>query len=238
MARIAVVIVSLALAGTLPADAVARTKHCKKGYVLKTVKRHGKKVKVCKKRKKKPGTNTQTNTGTNPGTNTGTNPGTDTGTNTDTGGGTTTPFPKPAAQTTGEDAFTLIAPFFVNSHFTDCPNGGWPNCAVEQIYRHCAGGGKNGGFEYHRYTSTSGADINSYGTYYVRSAESNPDGSWKIEYNVDSYGNLPFYHWEVSPDGSVVGNYYFPGPNPSDDPDGPERLGPLVWQQPAGCATR
>ena len=207
----------------------AKTKKCKKGYVLKTVKKKGKKVKVCKKKKpqtKQPGNTTPTNGTGGDDTNNGT---------TGDGGGATTPFPKPAAQTTGEDAYALIAPFFVNSHFTDCPNGGWPNCAVEQIYRHCAGGDRNGGFEYHRYTSTSGADINSYGTYYVRSAESNPDGSWKIEYNVDSYGNLPFYHWEVAPDGTVLGNYYFPGPNPTDDPDGPERLGPLVWQQPSGC---
>ena len=235
VARIALLIATLALAGSLPAEASARTKRCKKGYVLKTVKKNGKKVKVCRKKKatKKPGTTTPTNgTQTQP---TGTG-----GDQTPTGtGGDTTPttvFPKPSAQTTGEDAYALIAPFFVNSHFTDCPGGGWGvSCSVEQVYRHCAGGGKSGGFEYHRYTPTSGADINSYGTYYVRSAEANPDGSWKIEYNVDSYGNAPFYHWEVAPDGTVVGNYYFPGPNPTDDPDGPERLGPLVWQQPSGC---
>jgi hypothetical protein len=229
MARIALLLaaLTLGLAGTADAATPVKKK-CKKGYVLKTVKRHGKKVKVCKKRKapaKQPGDQTPTGGGT----------GGETGGGSGTGGGATGPsFPHPSSQQSGDAAWQLIAPFFVNSHFTDCPGGGWGvSCSVEEVYRHCAGGGQTGQFEYHRYTPTSGSDINAHGAYQVTGAESNPDGSWAVEYVVDSYGNTPLYSWRVSPDGTAIGNYYFP--SFQGDTDGPESIGPLAWEQPAGC---
>ena len=232
MARIAALL-TLALftfAAAAPADADAAKRKCKKGYVLKKVKRNGKTVKRCvKKKKPKQPANDQINAG---GDDTGTG-GDDTG----TGGGNTEPatvFPRPESQQTGDAAFQLIAPYFANSHFTDCPGGGWGvTCSVEEVYRHCAGGGQTGNFEYHRYTPTSGADINSYGAYQVTAAESNPDGSWGVEYVVDSYGNLPYYSWRVGADGTAYLNYYFP--SYQGDTDGPQQYGPLVWEQPAGC---
>lgn len=232
MRRIALLLAALLLCAALPAEAAtpAKAKRCKKGYVLKTIKRHGKKVKVCKKKKapaKQPGGQTPTNGGGNDTTPTGGDTG--------TGGGDTGPaFPKPSSQQSGDAAWQLIAPFFVNSHFTDCPGGGFGvSCSVEQVYRHCAGGGQTGNFEYHRFTPTSGSDINSYGAYQVTGAESSPDGSWGVEYVVDSYGNTPLYSWRVAPDGSATGLYYFP--SFQGDTDGPEQIGPMAWEQPAGC---
>jgi hypothetical protein len=227
--RIALALVAVLLCIALPAAAPAvAKKHCKKGYVLKTVKRHGKKVKVCKKRKapaKLPGNTTPTNDGsggdTTPGT--GGDPGT---------GGPS--FPHPSSQQSGDAAWQLIAPVFVNSHFTDCPGGGWGvSCSVEEVYRHCAGSGQTGNWEYHRYTPTSGSDINSYGGYQVTGAEANPDGSWAVEYVVDDYGNTPLYSWRVAADGTATGLYYFP--TFQTDSDGPEQIGPMKWEQPAGC---
>lgn len=147
-------------------------------------------------------------------------------------GGTTPPpasgpFEKPPGELTGEGAFAHISRYFVNSRFTDCPPG-WPACAVEEQYNHCAGGGRTGNQEYHRYTPSSGSDINSYGQYQVTGAAAHPDGSWGVEYALASYGNQTFYSWNVAADGTVTGVYT--GPSGEQ-----QQLGPLKWQQPSGC---
>lgn len=59
MARIALLLAALSLTAAGPAQAGgpiadAARKKCRKGYVLKTVKRHGKRVKVCRKRHRRP----------------------------------------------------------------------------------------------------------------------------------------------------------------------------------------
>jgi hypothetical protein len=115
----------------------------------------------------------------------------------------------------------------VNSRFTDCPPG-WPNCAVEERYNHCAGGGQSGNQEYHRLTPSSGSDIHAYGQYSVTGAAAHPDGSWGVEYQLASYGNTTFYSWNVAANGSVTGLYV--GPSGEQ-----QQLGPLQWQQPSGC---
>ena len=149
------------------------------------------------------------------------------------GGGTTPPpasggpFEKPSGELSGEAAFAHISRYFVNSRFTDCP-AGWPACSVEERYNHCAGGGQTGNQEYHRYTPSSGSDINSYGEYQVTGAAAHPDGSWGVEYNLFGYGNRTFYSWNVAANGTVTGVYT--GPNGEQ-----QQLGPLQWQQPSGC---
>ena len=136
-------------------------------------------------------------------------------------------FEKPSGELSGDAAFAHIQRYFVNSRFTDCP-AGWPACAVEERYNHCAGGGRTGNQEYHRLTPTSGSDINSYGTYTVTGAAAHPDGSWGVEYVLDSYGNQTFYSWSVAANGTVTGTY-------TDPNQQQQALGPLRWQQPSGC---
>jgi hypothetical protein len=137
------------------------------------------------------------------------------------------PFQKPSGELSGNDAFAHVSRYFVNSRFTDCP-AGWPACAVEERYNHCAGGGQSGNQEYHRYTPSSGSDINAYGEYLVTGAAAHPDGSWGVEYKLFAYGNETFYSWNVAANGIVTGVYT--GPSGEQ-----QQLGPLQWQQPSGC---
>ena len=145
------------------------------------------------------------------------------------GGGSTPLFAKPAGELTGQAAIDHFGRYFFDSRFTDCP-AGWPNCAVEERYNHCP----NFGWEYHRLTPTSGSDINSYGSYTVSGAAAHADGSWGVEYIVAAYGSQSFYSWNVSATGTVTGSYWAPGNAPPNPPN--EALGPLRWQQPAGCS--
>jgi hypothetical protein len=137
-------------------------------------------------------------------------------------------FEKPSGELSGQPAFNHFSRYFLNSRFTDCP-AGWPACAVEERYDQCA----NYSWAYHRYTPTSGADINSYGSYGVTGAAAHPDGSWQVEYIVEAYGNQSFYSWDVAADGTVVGRYWAPGNAPPNPPN--QQLGPLRWQQPTDC---
>ena len=151
------------------------------------------------------------------------------------GGGGGGLFARPPAPMIGQPAFDFISRYFVNSRITDCPPG-WPNCAVEHRYNHCADGGMTGGWEYRRLTPTSGADVNSIGRYQVASAEVKADGAWTVEYYNEAYGSVSFYHWEVAQDGSATGAYWGPGVDPRST--GPsERFTGYRWQQPAGCGT-
>jgi hypothetical protein len=136
-------------------------------------------------------------------------------------------FAKPAGELTGDAAFAHIQRYFVNSRFTDCP-AGWPACASEERYNHCAGGGRTGKQEYHRLTPTPGSNINSSGSYTVTQAAAHRDGSWDVQYMVDSSGIQTFYSWSVTADGTVTGTST--GPNQQQ-----YSLGPLRWQQPSGC---
>jgi hypothetical protein len=150
------------------------------------------------------------------------------------GDGTPTPrdpgpaplFEKPSGELSGQPAFDHFSRYFLNSRFTDCP-AGWPNCAVEERYDHCP----DGTFVYHRYTPTSGSDINTYGNYTVTGAVAHPDGSWGVEYQENRFGG--FYSWDVAANGTVVGRYWGPGSFPPSPPT--ENLGPLRYQQPTDC---
>lgn len=144
------------------------------------------------------------------------------------GGGPAPLFERPSGELSGQPAFDHFSRYFLNSRFTDCP-AGWPNCAVEERYDQCS----SGAWAYHRYTPTSGADINSYGSYTVTGAVAHPDGSWGVEYVVDAYGTQSFYSWDVAADGTVVGRYWAPGNAPPSPPN--QNLGPLRYQQPTDC---
>jgi hypothetical protein len=137
-------------------------------------------------------------------------------------------FAKPSGELSGQAAFDHFSRYFTGSRFTDCP-AGWPACAVEERYDHCS----NGAWAHHRYTPTSGADINSYGSYTVTGAAAHPDGSWQVEYAVSAYGNQSFYSWDVAADGTIVGRYWSPGNAPPNPPN--QQLGPLQWKQPTDC---
>jgi len=143
--------------------------------------------------------------------------------------GTQPLFEKPSGELTGQPAFDHFKRYFLNSRFTDCP-AGWPACAVEQRYDQCAGGS----WAYHRYTPTSGSDINSYGSYTVTGAAAHADSSWSVEYVVDAYSTQSFYSWDVAADGVVVGRYWAPGNDPRFTAP-TEQLGPLRWKQPTDC---
>ena len=134
-------------------------------------------------------------------------------------------FEKPSGELTGQPAYDHFSRYFLNSRFTDCYDG-WPNCAVEERYDHCP----NGTWVYHRYTPTSSADINSYGSYQVTGAAAHPDGSWGVEYQT-SYGS--FYSWDIAANGAVQGRYWAPGNMPPGAPN--ELLGPLQYKQPTDC---
>lgn len=137
-------------------------------------------------------------------------------------------FERPSGELSGQPAFDHFSRYFLNSRFTDCPDG-WPNCAVEERYDHCS----NYSWAYHRYTPTSGSDINSYGSYTVTGAVAHPDGSWGVEYVVDAYQTQSFYSWDVAADGSVVGRYWAPGNGPPNPPN--QNLGPMRYKQPTDC---
>ena len=138
------------------------------------------------------------------------------------------PFAKPNGELTGEPAYNHFSRYFLNSRFTDCP-AGWPACAVEERYDQCS----SGAWAYHRYTPTSGADINSYGNYTVTGAAAHPDSSWQVEYVVNAYGNQSFYSWDIAANGVVNGRYWSPGNAPPNPPN--QVLGPLQWKQPSDC---
>ena len=101
MARIAAVTLALFAFTAVATPAVdAAPKKCKKGYVLKTVKKNGKRVKVCKKRKKK---QAPAQNGTQPGTGTQTQPTQPTGEGTQTQPTQPAPNQAPPSVTTRND---------------------------------------------------------------------------------------------------------------------------------------
>jgi hypothetical protein len=99
------------MASAKKGKAKAKGKRCKKDYVPKTIRRNGKKTKVCRKR---------------PGNGKG-------------GPGQGGLFEAPGKVLEGEAAKPFLQKYLANSTFTDCP-AGWPNCAVEQRYSHVADG--------------------------------------------------------------------------------------------------
>lgn len=198
----------------------AKRKKCKKGYKLVTrrKRRNGRLVRTKACVKKKRGTSRP---GQPPAP--GPTPG---GGGPAPGGGSQGPFASPDRELSGNEAYNHISRYFLDSRFTDCPGQGWPACAgaLEERYNHCP----DGAWEYHRYTASPGSDINSYGSYQVSGANAHPDGSWDISLVVTAYDVQSSYLWNVKADGSVTGTY-------QSSSGEVQQLGPMAWQQPAGC---
>lgn len=136
-------------------------------------------------------------------------------------------FPPPAQKLTGNAAAQHLAPYFLNSRFTDCPQGGWPLCAVEERYDHC----NDGSWTYFRITPSVGSDINSYGSFQVTGAEAYTDGSWIVEYiETLAGGSQSFYSWSVGPTGAIAGRYWRPGTFPPQPPS--QLMSGLQWVRP------
>lgn len=144
--------------------------------------------------------------------------------------GTPTPttqplFTPPASDLTGNAAYEAFKGYLADSRFTSCP-AGWPACGpVEYRYAHFADGTQ----WYCRLTSTSGSDIRSVGSIaQITGAEMKTDGSWGVEYRLNSYGNVTFYSWRVTAAGAVSGLYYGPGLDPTNSTP-TETITGLVW---------
>ena len=174
-------------------------KKCRKGYKLKTVTKHGKKVKVCKKQNPSPPQCRATASCAIPAP---------------------APhglFEAPGRKLENDEAKAFVARYLPNSTFTDCP-AGWPNCSVEQRYSHAA----PNVFHYCRLTPTSGSDIRVTDEWGLEGAIVEPDGSWTVRERVYDYGHYPVYEWHVAANGVVNGAYAFPG-------NAVEQIGPLQY---------
>lgn len=126
-------------------------------------------------------------------------------------------FTPPPSALIGNEAFTYLSKWFLNSAFSDCQSV-WPACSVEHRYVHCP----NFSWEYHRNTLTSGSDIHAYDNFTVTGANVNADGSWAVSYVTGTGGN---YVWQVATNGIATGQYTFSSTV--------ENLGPMYWSQPA-----
>jgi hypothetical protein len=134
-------------------------------------------------------------------------------------------FAPPGRRVTGEEAFRRIGRHFVNSSFTNCPEG-WPACSSERRFNHCAGGGIDG--DWRQRVLPADVTRSQDGRYHVVDAYQNPDGSWGISYQVTlSSGATGYYSWVVRTDETAIGVYAV-----GEDRD---QLWGYRWQQPAGC---
>ncbi len=189
------------------ATASGKGKKCKKGYKLKTVTKHGKKVKVCGKAKGKgnpkavpqPGNDTPPAPAPTPGP--------------------TGIFAAPGTKLEGEAAKPFLQKYLLNSTFTDCV-AGWPSCGgFENRYSHAA----DNTFYKCLLRPTSGSDVKSVGEYGVDNARVEPDGSWIFHEVVYWYGNYAAFEWSVSTTGVVNGAYQ------SNPGEAAEKIGPLQY---------
>jgi hypothetical protein len=134
-------------------------------------------------------------------------------------------FTPPKRRVTGAEAFRRIGRYFINSTFTNCPEG-WPACASERRVSHCAGGGIDG--DWRQLVLPASVASPQVGRYHVTDASQNPDGSWGITYQVtlDS-GVTGYYSWIVRADQTAIGVYAL-----GEDMN---YMYGYRWQQPARC---
>ena len=199
---------SIASAGaSSPPGAIAskkgKSKKCPKGKRLVTVKKNGKSVKQCRKKKGKTPIRCRAYAAS---------------------ASCAIPppalFDAPGRVLEGEAAKPFLQKYLANSTFTDCPSGwGVSGCSVEHRYSHAA----DGTFHYCRLTSSSGSDIRVTDEYGVEAAKVEPDGSWTFREVVYNSGNYSKYEWNVSTTGVVNGAYQFTPSSPI------EKLGPYVY---------
>lgn len=158
-----------------------KAKKCRKGYVLKTVRKHGKKVKRCRKKAQK----------AEPGPAPGSQP----------------LFEAPGRRLEGQEAVPFLQRYLFNSTFTDCP-AGFPYCSVEERYSHTSGGDF---YYCRLTPTSGSDIINGARAYQVQNVVVEADGSWTFNEIVDNYGNPSFYEWHVSTSGVVTGIYRYNG---------------------------
>ncbi len=188
------------------ATASTKGKKCKRGYKLKTVTKHGKKVKVCGKAKAKgkgkPKPVPQ--------------PGNDTPAAPPPAAGL---FEAPGTTLEGEAAKPFLQKYLLNSRFTDCPVG-WPSCGgFEDRYSHTA----DNTFYKCLLRPTSGSDVKSVGEYGIQNARIEADGSWIFQEVVSWYSELTAFEWRVATNGVVEGAAQgHPG-------ETPQKIGPLQY---------
>lgn|GEM_PF-3516502 len=154
-------------------------KKCPKGYTLKTVSKHGKKVKVCRKIKATPAP-TPTPAPVAHGL-----------------------FEAPGHTLEGEATKPFLTKYLLNSTFTSCPTG-WPSCGgFEDRFSHSA----DNTFYKCLLRPTSGSDVKSVGEYGVDNARVEADGSWIFHEIVSWYGYYSSFEWHVAQNGVVEGAY-------------------------------
>ncbi|HWB70245.1 MAG TPA: hypothetical protein VG518_09745 [Solirubrobacterales bacterium] len=178
----------------------AKGKKCGKGFVPKTVTKHGKKTKTCKRKGGKGKTHGGGDTGGNPTPSAGL-------------------FEAPGKQLNGEEAKPFLQKYLANSTFTDCVTG-WPSCGgFENRYSHSS----SGTFYQCWLRPTSGSDVKSVGEYGFKDARVEPDGSWYYKELVYWYEHFNLFEWHVTAAGVVT------GANLSDSGGAPEQIGPLQY---------
>jgi hypothetical protein len=205
---LAMLTASLAVTGagahsTGPAGATASKKKCPKGKKLVTVTKHGKKTKVCKKKKATPAP-----------------PPCRLATSSCAIPAPTGVFEAPGKTLEGEAAKPFLTKYLLNSTFTDCPTG-WPSCGgFEDRYSHTT----DSTFYQCLLRPTSGSDVKSVGEYGVDNARIEADGSWTFHERIGWYGYVSSFEWHVAANGVVEGAY-----QSHENVGTPEKLGPLQY---------
>jgi len=172
------------------------------------------KVKVTVGGKKKTLKTTITGTATTP------TPGPGTGT------GTAPLFAAPGVDREGDPAYQAVKEYFLNSTLTDCPAGWGVGCSVEQRYGIFADGTQ----WYCWLTPNSGSDKKSVGTILqVLYAAQKADGAWRVDYAMNSYGDLVYYSVNVAASGSANVLYWGPQVDPNGAPS--EQTSGLQWMR-------
>lgn len=140
------------------------------------------------------------------------------------GGGSPPLFAAPGVDREGDVAYQAVKEYFLNATLTDCPAGWGVGCSVEQRYGIFADGTQ----WYCRLTPTSDADIRSVGTIIqILYAAQKADGAWRVDYAMNSYGDLVYYSVNVAANGAANVLYWGPG----SDPNGAatDQTSGLVW---------
>lgn len=135
-------------------------------------------------------------------------------------------FAPPPRDVTGTAAFVRIRKYFINSRITDCP-GGWPACATERRYEHCAGGDIEGNWQAREFPVNPLSPAR-HAPYKVLTAFQRTDGSWGVTYKVTLDANsVGYYSWHVEVSGRATGVYAAEGQA--------DMLRGFTWQPSASC---
>jgi hypothetical protein len=133
-------------------------------------------------------------------------------------------FVAPGVDRDGDAAYQAVKDYFLNSTLTDCPAGWGVGCSVEQRYGIFADGTQ----WYCRLTPTADSDIRSVGNIVqVLYAAQKADGAWRVDYAMNSYGDLVYYSVNVTAAGAGNVLYWGPGADPNGAPT--DQTAGLQW---------